>query len=76
MTVSITSHTRLEIPCSKQAQYLKFKWLQRDWNPQPVSSQTNTQHLAEQAGQMVELCCEHLSVCSTDCVFLSCHIHI
>ena len=25
-------------PCSKQAQYLEFKWLQRDSNPQPLSS--------------------------------------
>ena len=25
-------------PCSKQARYLKFKWLQRDSNPQPLSS--------------------------------------
>ena len=25
-------------PCSKQAPYLKFKWQQRDSNPQPLSS--------------------------------------
>ena len=25
-------------PCSKQAKYLKFKWLQRDSNPHPLSS--------------------------------------
>ena len=25
-------------PCSKQVQYLKFTWLQWDWNPQPPSS--------------------------------------
>ena len=25
-------------PCLKQAQYLKFKWLQLDSNPQPLSS--------------------------------------
>ena len=25
-------------PCSKKAQYLKFKWLQRDSNPQPLIS--------------------------------------
>ena len=25
-------------PCSKQARYLKFKWLQWDSNPQPLSS--------------------------------------
>ena len=27
-----------ETPCLKQVQYLKFKWLQRDSNPQPLSS--------------------------------------
>ena len=25
-------------PCSKQARYLKFKWQQRDLNPQTLSS--------------------------------------
>ena len=29
-------------PCSKQAPYLKFKWQQRDSNPQPLTSLTNT----------------------------------
>ena len=28
--------------CSKQAQNLKFKWEQRDSNPQPLSSKSNT----------------------------------
>ena len=28
--------------CSKQAQYLKFKWQQQDWNPKPLSLLTNT----------------------------------
>ena len=27
-----------ETPCSKQAPYLKFKWQQRDSDPQPLSS--------------------------------------
>ena len=48
-------------PCSKQAPYLKFKWQQRDSNSQPLSSQTNTQPFS-QTGQMIELCCEYLSV--------------
>ena len=48
-------------PCSKQAPYLKIKWLQRDSHPQPLSSQTNTQPFG-QTGQMIELCCEYLSV--------------
>ena len=30
-------------PCSKQAWNLKFKWLQLDSNPEPISSLTNTQ---------------------------------
>ena len=48
-------------PCSKQAPYLKIKWLQRDSNPQPLSSSTNTQSF-DPTGQMIELCCEYLSV--------------
>ena len=32
-------------PCSIQAPYLTFKWLQRDSNPQPLSSETNAQTL-------------------------------
>ena len=27
-----------QTPCSKQAPYLKFKWQQRDSDPQPLSS--------------------------------------
>ena len=38
-----------------------FKWLQRDSNPQPLSSKMNTQPFS-QIGQMIELCCEYLSV--------------
>ena len=49
------SHMRLEwiytlyllacqgTPSSKQVQYLKIKWLQRDSDPQALSSETNTQ---------------------------------
>ena len=32
-----------ETHCWKQTQYLKFKWQQRDSNPQPLSSWQNTQ---------------------------------
>ena len=46
-------------PCSKQAPHLKIKWLQRDSNPQPLSSSTNTQPFG-QTGQMTELCSEYL----------------
>ena len=48
-------------PFSKQASYLKIKWLQRDSNRQPLSSYTNTQPFG-QTGQIIELCCEYLSV--------------
>ena len=48
-------------PCSKQASYLKIKWLQLDSNPQPLSSWTNTQPFSA-TGQMIEQCCEYLSV--------------
>ena len=48
-------------PCSKQAPYLKIMWLQRESNPQPLSSSTNTQPF-DPTGQMIELCCEYLSV--------------
>ena len=48
-------------PSSKQVPYLKIKWLQRDSNPQPLSSKRNTEPFG-QTGQMIELCCEYLSV--------------
>ena len=48
-------------PCSKQARNLKVRWLQRDSNPEPLSSLTNTQPFG-QTGQMLELCSEYFSV--------------
>ena len=33
--------------CSKQARYLKFKWLQRDLNSKPLNSETNTQSFSK-----------------------------
>ena len=27
-----------DTPCSKQARYLKFKWLQLGWDPKPFNS--------------------------------------
>ena len=48
-------------PFSKQGSYLKFKWQQRDSNPQQLSSYTNT-HPFSQTGLMIELSCEYLSV--------------
>ena len=50
-----------ETICSKQARYLKFKWLQQDSNPQPLSSSVNSQPFS-QTSQMIELCCEYLIV--------------
>ena len=38
-----------------------FKWQRRDSNSQPISSQTNTQPFS-QTVEMIELCCEYLSV--------------
>ena len=46
--------------------YLKFKWLQRDSNPQPFSLKANTRPI-RQTDQMIDLCCEHLSV---QCIWL------
>ena len=44
--------------CSKQAQNLKFKWEQRDSNPQPLSSKSNTKpfqmHEFKEAGGGIE----------------------
>ena len=48
-------------PCSKQAPYLKIKWLQLTSKPQPFSSWMNTQPFG-QIGQMIDLCCEYLPV--------------
>ena len=41
--------------------YNFFKWLQQDSNPQPLSSEMNTQPFS-QTGQMIELCRENSSV--------------
>ena len=38
-----------------------FKWQQRDSNPQPLNSKTNTQPFS-QTGEMIGLCCQYLSV--------------
>ena len=40
---------------------LEVKWLQRDSNPEPLSSLTNTQPFGK-TGQRIELCSENLSV--------------
>ena len=53
-----------ETPCSKQALYLKFKWLERDSNQQPLSTETNTQPF-RQNGKIIDLCYEYFSVRET-----------
>ena len=45
----------------KLVRYLKFKWLQWEPKPQPISSWTNTQPF-RQTNQMIELFFEYLSV--------------
>ena len=51
----------------KVKKHNNFKWLepQRDSNPQPFSSETNTQpssQTGQKTIQKIELCCEYLSV--------------
>ena len=47
----------IQLPlCLKQVGNLKFKWLQRDWHPQPFSSSTNTEPFS-QTGQLFQ---EHI----------------
>ena len=60
-------------PCSKQARYLKIKWLQRDSNPQPFSSQMNTQPFG-QTDQMTECVLSTYLYDAFDCMLLSCHV--
>ena len=48
-------------PCSKHVPCQKFKWQQQDWNPQSFSLKTSTQPFSW-TGQMIEQCCENLSV--------------
>ena len=36
-----------ENPCLKQMRYLKFKWMQRDSNPQRLTLSTNTQQFSQ-----------------------------
>ena len=52
-----------------------FKWLQQDSNPQPLSSQMNTQPFG-QTGQMTGLCCIYLHGAFDCVVYLLCHIRI
>ena len=53
-------------------QYLKFERQQRDKNPQPLSSQTNTQPFS-QTGQIIELCCEYF-ICAVNLTVFNYHV--
>ena len=68
-------YTYQETPCSKQAPYLKLKWLQQNTNPKPFSLETNTQPFSK-IGQMIELCCEYVSVMVRLLQFSSRHISV
>ena len=48
-------------PCSKQVLDLKFKWQERDSNPQELSTWTNIQPFS-QTDQSIKLYCEYLCV--------------
>ena len=57
-------------PCSDQGPFRKFKWQQQNSNPEPLSTQTNTEPFIKNC-QMIELCCEYLSVrCIWVCVII------
>ena len=56
--------------CSKQVQKLNFKWLELNWNPQPITLKTNTQPF-RQTIQMIDLRCEYLPVRGIWYIFLS-----
>ena len=58
-------------PYSKQGPYLKLKWGQWDLNPEPLTLWMNTLPFS-QTGQMIELCCNYLSV---RCIWL-CFYHV
>ena len=61
--------------CSKQVQYLTFKWLQLHSILKPLSSETNTETIA-QTVPVIELCCGYLSLrCIWLDVFAMSHTH-
>ena len=60
LLIDLRIATNLKIESSKPYSWtISFMWLQRDSNPHPVSSKTNTQIFSE-TGQTIELCCENL----------------
>ena len=58
-------------PCSKQAQYLKFKWQQTHKH---LVGKRSLNHLAKLA-KKIELCCDYLLGDAFDCM-LSCYVRI
>ena len=59
-------------PCSKQVQNLKFKWLQRDSNPEPLSCKRTLDHFAKLAKWLRSVLGTYLYG-AFDCMF-SCHV--
>ena len=64
-----------ETPCSKQAWYLKFKWLQLDSNPEPSVRKRTLNNLLKQTKLLSCVLSTYLHG-PFDCMFLSCHVHI
>ena len=60
-------------PCSKQAQYLKFKWLQQHSNLQHLVPKRTLNHLAKLAKWLRIVMSTYLYG-AFDCMLLSCHI--
>ena len=59
-------------PCSKQAPYLKFKWQQRDSNPQHIVPKRTLNHLAKLASQLsVSLLIDYIQGNEKLCLFCS-----
>ena len=62
-------------PCLKEAKNMKFKWLQMDFNAQPLSSYTNTQPII-QYDKLLGCVVSTYQYALFNCMFLSCHLHV
>ena len=63
------------IPCSKQAQNLKFKWLQLDRTHNHLVHKRTLNYSANQAKWLSCVVSTYLHS-AFDCMFLSCHIRV
>ena len=59
----------------EQSYYLISMWMQRDLNPQPLSSSANTQHLTKLAKSLSCVISTYLYG-EFDGMFLSCHVRV